>query len=201
MHRVSRYEISKRQTSAALFSLGCYCLFVVLLAACCCAWPLAAAALLLSCCGPRHAGVLYCPLPLGTCWKCRRVRRFGLGQRWQRASWPAAKPRMHGPRPAAGATPHCRHAPGAVAAALADTGCGVRVWLVAAAEYQQGPAGHMCMHMHVKTGMHMRPGQGPAWSCIYCKRLALLPSTATGRPGQQAVQVAGVHHKAPPDLP
>ena len=46
MHRVSRYEISKRQTSAALFPLGCYCLFVVLLAACCCAWPLAAAALL-----------------------------------------------------------------------------------------------------------------------------------------------------------
>ena len=156
MHRVSRYEISKRQKSAALFPLGCYCLFVVLLAACCCAWPLAAAALLLSCCGPRHAGVLYCPLPLGTCWKCRRVRRFGLGQRWQRASWPAAQPRMHGPRPAAGATPHCRHAPGAVAAALADTGCGVRVWLVPAAEYQQGPAGHMCMHMHVKTGMHMR---------------------------------------------
>jgi len=143
MHRVSRYEISKRQKSAALFPLGCYCLFVVLLAACCCAWPLAAAALLLSCCGPRHAGVLYCPLPLGTCWKCRRVRRFGLGQRWQRASWPAAQPRMHGPRPAAGATPHCRHAPGAVAAALADTECGVRGWLVAAAEYQQGPAGHM----------------------------------------------------------
>ena len=201
MHRVSRYEISKRQTSAALFPLGCYCLFVVLLAACCCAWPLAAAALLLSCCGPRHAGVLYCPLPLGACWKCRCLRRFGLCLRcsWQRASWPAAQFRMHGPRP--GATPHFRHAPGAVATALADTGHGVRVWLVAAAEYQQGPAGHMCMH--VKTGMHMRPGQGPAWSCIYCKRLASLPSqsTSTGRPGQQVVQVAGVHPKAPPDLP
>ena len=62
MHRVSRHEISKRQTSAALFPLGCYCLLVVLLAACCCAWPLAAAALLLSCCGPRAT-------PL---WPCRR---------------------------------------------------------------------------------------------------------------------------------
>ena len=88
-----------------------------------------------------------------------------------------------------------------MAAALADTECGVRVWLVAAAEYQQGPAGHMCMH--VKTGMHMRPGQGPAWSCIYCKRLhvALVPSTSTGCPGQQEVQVAGMHPKAPLDLP
>ena len=98
-----------------------------------------------------------------------------------------AQPRMHGPRPAAGSTPHCRHAPGAVAAALADTECGVRFWLVAAAEYQQGPAGHMCMH--VKTGMHMRPGQGPAWSCIYCKRLALPPPTsACGASGRGAPQ-------------
>ena len=53
----------------------------------------------------------------------------------------------------------------------------------------------------IKTRGRPGPGQGPAWSCIYCKRLALLPSTSTGRPGQQAVQVAGVHPKAPPDLP
>ena len=46
------------------------------------------------------------------------------------------------------------------------------------------------------------PGQGQARSCIYYKRLALLPSTSTstGRPGQQVVQVARVHPKAPPDL-
>ena len=53
----------------------------------------------------------------------------------------------------------------------------------------------------IKTRGRPGPGQGPAWSCIYCKRLAPLPSTSTGRPGQQAVQVAGVHPKAPPDLP
>ena len=53
----------------------------------------------------------------------------------------------------------------------------------------------------IKTRGRPGPGQGPAWSCIYCKRLALLPSTSTGRPGQQAVQVAGVHPKEPPDLP
>ena len=53
----------------------------------------------------------------------------------------------------------------------------------------------------IKTRGRPGPGQGPAWSCIYCKRLALLPSTSTGRPGQQVVQVAGVHPKAPPDLP
>ena len=120
----------------------------------------------------------------------------------QLASCTAAT-QLRGPMP--GATPHPRHSPGAVATAPAGARCGVRGWLVAAADYQQGPAGHghMTLCMHVKTGMHMRPGQGPwpAWSCIYCKRLALLPSTSTGRPGQRAVQVAGVHPKEPPDLP
>ena len=111
-----------------------------------------------------------CPLPLGACWKCRRLCSAFEGPAWACASagmapaegklaWPAAQ--LHGPAP--GATPHVHHTAGtrrhaglgavrvAAAPAPADAGCGVRVWLVAAVEYQhvQGPAGPMCMHAYV----------------------------------------------------
>ena len=105
-----------------------------------------------------------------------------------------------------------RAGPGAPAGGHADTApCTARPKRPQAPDSPQIPARYYRIWLQLRpspvTGIKTRgrpgPGQGPAWSCIYCKRLAPLPSqsTSTGRPGQQVVQVAGVHHKSPPDLP
>ena len=156
IHRVSRHETFQRQTSTALFPLGCVALCLVLLL---CmppgggmalvdmlllvlrchlrSWPLAMIDAALFPwplpCWPWPLFVLEVPVPL------QAGPVFCLGLRWQRPDCSRQVAQLHGPRPSA----RCWCAPGAATTVPVKKqvwGSGYRL-VTAAAEYHRGLAG------------------------------------------------------------